>query len=58
MQPESKPQIPVAVVPPKVKHDWYQTDSHAVISIMLKNMKKENVSISIEENNVSFFYLQ
>lgn len=32
--------------PPKIRDDWYQTETHIVINILVKNMKQEDVSIT------------
>nr|CAB3266695.1 suppressor of G2 allele of SKP1 homolog [Phallusia mammillata] len=36
----------------KPKFDWYQTDSHVTISVMVKNLKKEDMDIQIKENTL------
>ncbi|XP_022185868.2 protein SGT1 homolog [Nilaparvata lugens] len=36
----------------KVKYDWYQTDTHVVITILAKNVKPENISTQFEENKL------
>ncbi|XP_036397157.1 protein SGT1 homolog [Megalops cyprinoides] len=38
---------------PRVKHDWYQTESQVIITVMVKNAKKEDVSIKFEEKEVT-----
>ncbi|XP_060681792.1 protein SGT1 homolog isoform X2 [Hemiscyllium ocellatum] len=38
---------------PKVKHDWYQTDSHVIVTIMIKNASKDTVNVEFAERNVS-----
>ncbi|XP_048453798.1 protein SGT1 homolog [Rhincodon typus] len=38
---------------PKVKHDWYQTDSHVIITIMIKNASKDAVNVEFSERSVS-----
>ncbi|XP_026867587.2 protein SGT1 homolog [Electrophorus electricus] len=37
---------------PHVKHDWYQTESEVTVTIMVKNAKKEDVSVTIEEKQL------
>ncbi|XP_074651984.1 protein SGT1 homolog [Tubulanus polymorphus] len=37
---------------PKIKYDWYQTESHVVVTIMQKNLKKEDCEINIEAKSV------
>ncbi|KAJ8255592.1 hypothetical protein COCON_G00194560 [Conger conger] len=38
---------------PQVKHDWYQTESHVIVTVMVKNVKKEEVSVKFEEKELS-----
>lgn len=35
-----------------VRHDWYQSDSKVVISVMLKNAKEKNYKVEIERQRV------
>lgn len=35
---------------PKIKHDWYQTETHVIVTILAKNT--ENVKVVYEENTV------
>ncbi|XP_022108076.1 protein SGT1 homolog [Acanthaster planci] len=37
----------------KQKYDWYQTDSSVVITLMIKNAKKEDVQVDYTERAVS-----
>ncbi|XP_036413103.1 protein SGT1 homolog [Colossoma macropomum] len=37
---------------PPVKHDWYQTESQVTITIMVKNAKKEDVTVTFEEKEL------
>jgi len=39
---------------PKVKHDWYQTETHVVITVLLKKLKKEDLEIEFNETSLSF----
>ncbi|XP_058643757.1 protein SGT1 homolog isoform X4 [Onychostoma macrolepis] len=36
-----------------VKHDWYQTESQVVVTIMLKNAKKEDVTVIFGERELT-----
>lgn len=46
--------VPANTVPaPKVKHDWYQTETHVIITILIKNLKKEDVKVYFSEKAVS-----
>ena len=35
------------------RYDWYQTETHVVITIMIKNTKQENVKVEFGEKTVS-----
>ncbi|MCJ8747881.1 hypothetical protein PDJAM_G00158560 [Pangasius djambal] len=37
---------------PHVKHDWYQTESQVTVTLMVKNVKKEDVSITFQEKEL------
>lgn len=36
------------------RHDWYQTESHVAVIIMVKNAKKEDVTVCFGEREVMF----
>ncbi|KAK4303577.1 hypothetical protein Pmani_024435 [Petrolisthes manimaculis] len=38
---------------PKIKHDWYQTETQVVLTILIKNQKKEDVKVEFTDTNVS-----
>ncbi|XP_030636012.1 protein SGT1 homolog [Chanos chanos] len=38
---------------PHVKHDWYQTESQVIVTIMLKNVKKEDITVNFEEQELT-----
>ena len=40
---------------PKIKHDWYQTETHVVITILIKNQKAENVKVDFTDKTVNFY---
>lgn len=40
----------------KIKHDWYQTESHVVITILTKNAKEEDVKVELGDENVSIIF--
>ncbi|XP_048777485.2 protein SGT1 homolog [Ostrea edulis] len=48
----SQPSPPISTVP-KVKYDWYQTQTTVVINVMLKNVKKDDCGINIQPKLVS-----
>lgn len=37
----------------KINHDWYQTETHVVITVLVKNLKKESVSIGFNVKSLS-----
>ncbi|XP_046374157.2 protein SGT1 homolog [Haliotis rufescens] len=38
---------------PKTKHDWYQTATHVIVTILIKNVAKEDFTADIQEHTVS-----
>ena len=36
------------------RYEWYQTETHVVVSVLVKNVKKEDLKCDIQESNVSF----
>lgn len=45
---------PPNVMPvPKIKHDWYQTETHVIITILIKNQKKEDIKVDFTEKTIS-----
>ncbi|XP_043989157.1 protein SGT1 homolog isoform X1 [Gambusia affinis] len=38
---------------PPVKHDWYQTDSQVIVTVMAKNVPKDAVRVSFTERELS-----
>ncbi|XP_032878193.1 protein SGT1 homolog isoform X2 [Amblyraja radiata] len=36
----------------QIKHDWYQTDSHIIITIMIKNANKDDVKVEFAEKSI------
>ncbi|XP_041358470.1 protein SGT1 homolog [Gigantopelta aegis] len=43
---------PVPILP-SVRHDWYQTPTHVVITVLLKNVNKDSLVCDIQENSLS-----
>ncbi|XP_044304190.1 protein SGT1 homolog isoform X2 [Varanus komodoensis] len=39
--------------PSKIKYDWYQTESHVIITIMIKNAKKDEVHVHFSEKELN-----
>ena len=44
----------MASQPSKVKHDWYQTETHVVIEVRVKGLKPESVKTEFGPSNLSF----
>ncbi|KAM4604687.1 protein SGT1 homolog [Polymixia lowei] len=38
---------------PPVKHDWYQTESQVIVTVMAKNVPKDGVHVSFTERELS-----
>ncbi|XP_051839841.1 protein SGT1 homolog [Antechinus flavipes] len=37
----------------KIKYDWYQTESQVIITLMIKNVQKNNINVEFSENELS-----
>ncbi|XP_044526543.1 protein SGT1 homolog [Gracilinanus agilis] len=37
----------------KIKYDWYQTESQVIITLMIKNIQKNNIKVEFSENELS-----
>ncbi|XP_045205116.2 protein SGT1 homolog [Mercenaria mercenaria] len=48
----SKPAVPMPTKE-KSRYDWYQTQTHVVVTILLKNIKQEDADIDIQEKSLS-----
>jgi len=46
-----QPQTPAA--PPKPRFDWYQTETHVIVTLMTKNTRQENVKVEYGEKTLS-----
>ncbi|XP_057312977.1 protein SGT1 homolog [Hydractinia symbiolongicarpus] len=38
----------------KIKHDWYQTETHIVITVLIKNLNRDDVNTEFTANTLSF----
>lgn len=47
---EDAPLPPIAR--PKVRHEWYQSQTHVVVEVFLKNLKKEDVRVDLAEQHL------
>jgi len=50
VQEQSQPASPPA---PKYKHDWYQTDTSVVLTVMARGLQDKQIKIDIKEEEVS-----
>ncbi|KAF9790051.1 hypothetical protein SFRURICE_002416 [Spodoptera frugiperda] len=50
---ETKENTAVEPPRPKIKHDWYQTESQVVITILVKNAPKDKVKVDYGERSLS-----
>ncbi|KAI8813642.1 hypothetical protein BJ742DRAFT_767219 [Cladochytrium replicatum] len=48
---ESKPVVPV--IPPKVRHEWFQNDNFVTVSVFVKNVKPDTVEVQFTEAAIS-----
>ncbi|XP_020832684.1 protein SGT1 homolog isoform X2 [Phascolarctos cinereus] len=37
----------------KIKYDWYQTESQVIVTLMIKNVQKNNINVVFSENELS-----
>eukprot|EP01123_Difflugia_compressa_P000163 TRINITY_DN10267_c0_g1_i1.p1 TRINITY_DN10267_c0_g1~~TRINITY_DN10267_c0_g1_i1.p1 ORF type:complete len:400 (-),score=99.90 TRINITY_DN10267_c0_g1_i1:76-1275(-) len=37
----------------KIRYEWYETESHATVSVLIKNVKKEEAKIDLQNNSFS-----
>ncbi|XP_014371676.2 protein SGT1 homolog [Papilio machaon] len=50
---EAKETPPAEPANPKIKHDWYQTDSQVIITVLLKNAPNNKVKVHYGDRSVS-----
>eukprot|EP00039_Didymoeca_costata_P033216 m.41332 g.41332 ORF g.41332 m.41332 type:complete len:343 (+) comp9755_c0_seq2:68-1096(+) len=57
--PGSKEQTPTPATAPtsnkalRPTHDWYQTGTHVIVTVLIKKLKTEDVEVDISETNLS-----
>ncbi|KAM5288524.1 protein SGT1 homolog [Ctenodactylus gundi] len=50
----SEPEVSVSQrTSPKIKYDWYQTESQVIITLMIKNVQKNDVNVEFSEKELS-----
>ena len=37
-----------------LRYEWYQTETHVVVSVLVKNVKKDDIKCNVQESSVSF----
>lgn len=45
---------PIPLPPSKIKYDWYQTETHVIITVLIKNQNKDHVSVHFTPKALSF----
>ena len=45
----SPPEAPLPAAAPPVRHDWYQTQADVYVNVMIKRLKREDVSVEFGE---------
>ncbi|XP_013413149.1 protein SGT1 homolog [Lingula anatina] len=50
---QSTPQTIAMPIPAKIRHDWYQTETHVIVTILIKNVKKEDLTVEFQEKMLS-----
>jgi len=51
---EAEKQDPIQLPPSKIKYDWYQTDTHIVISVLIKNQNENHITCDFTAQALSF----
>jgi len=46
-------QAPAPAQPPKIKHEWYQTESNVTVCILAKNLSQDELKIDTQEHTLS-----
>ncbi|XP_028031689.1 protein SGT1 homolog isoform X2 [Bombyx mandarina] len=54
MSEEQKNSCVSEEIKPKIKHDWYQTESQVVVTILIKNALSDQVKVQYNERSLSF----
>ena len=49
---QCQPTQPVPPPAPKIKHDWYQTQSDVCVDVMIKRLKPRDVSVAIDAQSL------
>ena len=44
---------PAPAEPPRIRHDWYQTHADVVVNVMIKKLRREDVSVEFGERRLS-----
>jgi len=52
-KPLTTPVVPTMPSGPKTRYEWYQTETHVVISVLVKNVKQEDVKVDMQDHSLS-----
>ncbi|XP_026322602.1 protein SGT1 homolog [Hyposmocoma kahamanoa] len=50
---ETKEDVPGEPAKPKIKHDWYQTESQVVVTVLIKNAPADKVKVHYGDRSLS-----
>ena len=50
--PAAAPSAASAADPNRIRHEWYQTQTHVIVSVLARNVPKEKVSVEFGETEV------
>jgi suppressor of G2 allele of SKP1 len=45
--------VPTMPSGPKTRYEWYQTETHVIVSVLIKNVKKEDAKVDIQTRSLS-----
>ena len=52
--PKKEEEVKIIAMPePKIKHDWYQTETTVVVEVRIKNLKAEDVKVDFNTKSLS-----
>ncbi|KAI8808900.1 hypothetical protein BJ742DRAFT_806819 [Cladochytrium replicatum] len=51
--PAPDPKAVAPVIPPKVRHEWFQNDNFVTVSVFVKNVKSDTVEVQLTDSSIS-----
>jgi len=55
-EPTSQPASVATDLPAKIRHEWYQTASHVIVTLFVKNIPKDKVKVEITPTSLSISF--